>query len=91
MVYQFFFFFFWGVSQASMAVFPSFAKMYLNITDVFVINGVIAASGVGIAIGSIIYSRFSKFYIEVGTIPLSALGMAGLYWSKSLKHHFTCY
>ena len=54
---------FWGVSQATMAVFPLFAKMYLNITDVFVINGVIGASGIGIAIGSVIYSIFSKHYI----------------------------
>ena len=67
---------FWGVSQATMAVFPSFAKMYLNITDVFIINGVIGASGFGIAIGSIIYSRLSKHYIEVGTIPLAAFGMS---------------
>jgi acyl-[acyl-carrier-protein]-phospholipid O-acyltransferase/long-chain-fatty-acid--[acyl-carrier-protein] ligase len=67
---------FWGVSQGLMAVFPSFAKQYLNITDVFVINGVIAASGIGIAIGSIIYSKLSKHYIEVGTIPFAAIGMA---------------
>lgn len=67
---------FWGISQALMAVFPSFAKQYLYITDVFVINGVIAASGVGIAIGSFIYSRISKYYIEVGTIPFASIGMA---------------
>ena len=67
---------FWGISQAMMAVFPSFAKEYLNVTDVFVINTVIGVSGIGIAIGSILYSRISKHYIEVGTIPLSALGMA---------------
>lgn len=67
---------FWGISQGLMAVFPSFAKEYLGITDVFVINGVIAASGIGIAIGSFIYSRVSKHYIEVGTIPLAAIGMA---------------
>ncbi len=67
---------FWAISQGLMAVFPSFAKQYLNITDVFVINGVIAASGIGIAIGSIIYSRISKHYIEIGTIPLASLGMA---------------
>lgn len=67
---------FWGISQGLMAVFPSFAKQYLNITDVFVINGVIAASGIGIAIGSVIYSRLSRHFIEVGTIPLAALGMA---------------
>jgi len=67
---------FWGISQATMAVFPSFAKMYLNITDVFIINGVIGASGIGIAIGAIIYSRISKHYIEIGTIPLASFGMA---------------
>ena len=67
---------FWGISQAMMAVFPSFAKQYLGVTDVFVINGVIGASGIGIAIGSILYSRISKHYIEVGTIPLAAFGMA---------------
>ena len=67
---------FWGISQAMMAVFPSFAKQYLNVTDVFVINAVIGVSGVGIAIGSILYSRISKHYIEVGTIPLATLGMA---------------
>ena len=67
---------FWGISQGMIAVFPSYAKMYLNITDVFVINGVIAASGIGIAIGSYIYSRYSRHYIEVGTIPIAALGMS---------------
>jgi acyl-[acyl-carrier-protein]-phospholipid O-acyltransferase/long-chain-fatty-acid--[acyl-carrier-protein] ligase len=67
---------FWGVSQATMAVFPSFAKMYLNITDVFIINAVIGASGIGIAIGAVFYSRISKHYIEVGTIPLGAFGMS---------------
>ncbi|MFW2608697.1 hypothetical protein, partial [Aliarcobacter butzleri] len=67
---------FYGVSQGVIAVFPSFAKMYLNIHDVFVINGVIAASGIGIAIGSIIYSRVSKFYIVVGSIPFASFGMA---------------
>lgn len=67
---------FWGVSQGLMAVFPSFAKEYLHITDVFVINGVLAASGIGIAIGSFIYSKISKHYIEIGTIPFAMLGMA---------------
>ncbi|NVJ52504.1 MAG: MFS transporter [Campylobacteraceae bacterium] len=67
---------FWGVSQGLMAVFPSFAKEYLQIDDVFVINAVIASSGIGIAIGSIFYSKISKHYIEIGTIPLSAIGMA---------------
>ena len=73
---------FWGISQALMAVFPSFAKQYLLINDVFVINAVIASSGVGIAIGAFIYSRVSKYYIEVGTIPLASVGMSlSIYFS----------
>jgi acyl-[acyl-carrier-protein]-phospholipid O-acyltransferase/long-chain-fatty-acid--[acyl-carrier-protein] ligase len=80
---------FWGVSQATMAVFPSFAKMYLNITDVFMINGVIGASGIGIAIGAVLYSRISRHYIEVGTIPLASFGMAlTLYISTIVQSPF---
>jgi len=75
---------FWGISQGLMAVFPSFAKQYLDITDVFVINGVLAASGVGIAIGSVIYSRISKHYIEVGTIPFAAVGMAVMIYVSTI-------
>tara|TARA_R110002033_G_scaffold119370_1_gene162792 strand:- start:30820 stop:34299 length:3480 start_codon:yes stop_codon:yes gene_type:complete len=75
---------FWGISQGMMAVFPSFAKEYLNVTDVFVINAVIGVSGIGIAIGSILYSRISKHYIEVGTIPLSALGMATTIYTATI-------
>lgn len=67
---------FWGVSQGLMAVFPSFAKQYLEVTNVFVINGVLASSGIGIAIGAVIYSKISKNYIEIGTIPIAAFGMA---------------
>lgn len=80
---------FFGVSQAMIAVFPAFAKMYLGITDVFVVNGIIASSGIGIAIGAIIYSRISKFYIEIGTIPFSFLGMAlMIYISTIVKTPF---
>lgn len=67
---------FWGISQGMMAVFPSYAKKYLDITDVFVINGVLASSGIGIAIGAFIYSKISKHYIEIGTIPIASFGMA---------------
>ncbi len=67
---------FWGISQGMIAVFPSLAKMHLGITDVFIINGIVGLSGIGIAIGSILYSKISKHYIEVGTIPFSFLGLA---------------
>ena len=80
---------FWGISQGIMAVFPSYAKEYLNVTDVFVINSIIASSGIGIAIGSIIYAKVSKHYIEVGTIPLASLGMLlSLYISTLVSSTF---
>lgn len=80
---------FWGVSQGTMAVFPSYAKMYLNIDNTFIINGVIAASGIGIAVGSVLYAKISRHYIELGTIPLAALGMAiTLYISTIVESPF---
>ncbi len=80
---------FWAISQGLMAVFPSFAKEYLNITDVFIINVVIATSGIGIAIGSMIYSKISKHYIEIGTIPLSAIGMAFTIYFSTIVQNIT--
>lgn len=80
---------FWGVSQGTMAVFPSYAKMYLNIDNTFIINGVIAASGIGIAIGSVLYAKISRHYIELGTIPLASFGMAiTLYISTLIETPF---
>ncbi len=75
---------FWAISQGLMAVFPSFAKEYLEINSVFVINGVLAASGIGLAIGSMIYSKMSKHYIEVGTIPLAAMGIAAMIYTATI-------
>jgi acyl-[acyl-carrier-protein]-phospholipid O-acyltransferase/long-chain-fatty-acid--[acyl-carrier-protein] ligase len=77
---------FWAISQGLIVVFPSYAKEYLDITDTFIINGVIAASGIGIAIGSYLYARVSKHYIEVGTIPIATIGMAFMiYLSTSVQ------
>lgn len=77
---------FWGVSQGTIAVFPSYAKMYLNIQSTFVVNGIIAASGIGIALGSLFYTKLAKRYIELGTIPIAAFGMAlTLYLSTLFK------
>ena len=75
---------FWGISQGMLAVFPAYAKEYLGVTNVFVINGVLAASGIGIAIGSLLYSRVSQHYIEVGTIPLAAIGMTVMIYISTL-------
>ena len=67
---------FWSVGQVMLAAFPAFAKEALLITNTIAIQGVIAASGIGIAIGASLAGRISRGYIETGLIPVGALGIA---------------
>ncbi len=66
---------FWGISQVVLAAFPAFAKETLSETNTVVIQGVLACSGIGIIVGSLIAGRASKHYIETGLVPLGALGV----------------
>tara|TARA_R110001606_G_scaffold399310_1_gene584736 strand:+ start:60833 stop:64297 length:3465 start_codon:yes stop_codon:yes gene_type:complete len=66
---------FWGVSQAVLAIFPAFAKEVLLINNTIVIQGLLACSGIGIVLGSLLAGKISDRYIESGLIPLGALGM----------------
>jgi acyl-[acyl-carrier-protein]-phospholipid O-acyltransferase/long-chain-fatty-acid--[acyl-carrier-protein] ligase len=81
---------FWAISQGLIVVFPAYAKEYINITSTFEINMIIAASGLGIALGSYLYSKLSKHYIELGTIPIASIGMAfAIYLSISFQTPLT--
>ena len=66
---------FWGISQVVLAAFPAFAKETLAETNTVVIQGLMACSGIGIIIGSLIAGKASKHYIETGLVPLGALGI----------------
>ena len=67
---------FWSISQVILAVFPAFAKDSLGETNTVVIQGILASSGLGIILGSIIAGRVSRNYIETALIPLGAVGIA---------------
>ncbi len=67
---------FWAISQVMLAAFPAFAKGALGITNTIVIQGILACTGVGIVVGSLIAGKASKNYIETGLIPIGALGIA---------------
>lgn len=67
---------FWAVSQVMLAAFPAFAKDHLAVTNTIVIQGVLAASGLGIVTGSVLAGRWSRHHIETGLIPVGALGIA---------------
>lgn len=69
---------FWAVSQVVLASFPAFAKDVLHEQDTLVIQGILACTGIGIILGSLLAGRLSKNYIELGLIPVSALGFGVL-------------
>ena len=67
---------FWSISQVILAVFPAFAKETLGETNVVVIQGLLACSGIGIIGGSIVAGRVSRDHIETALIPVGAIGIA---------------
>ncbi len=67
---------FWSISQVILAVFPAFAKETLGETNTVVIQGLLACSGIGIILGSIVAGRASRDHIETALIPVGALGIA---------------
>ena len=66
----------WGISQVVVAVFGEYLKSSLGITNTVVAQGLLTLSGVGIVVGSLVAARVSKNYIEIGVIPIGALGVA---------------
>jgi acyl-[acyl-carrier-protein]-phospholipid O-acyltransferase/long-chain-fatty-acid--[acyl-carrier-protein] ligase len=76
---------FWAVSQVMLAAFPAFAKESLGIHNTILMQGMMASSGIGIIIGSLLAGRFSQRHIETGLIPIGALGIAAcLLWLPGL-------
>ncbi len=67
---------FWSIGQVMLAAFPSFAKANMDVNNTMVIQGILAATGLGIGIGAFLASKWSRNYIETGLIPLGALGIA---------------
>ncbi|MCW0188290.1 acyl-[ACP]--phospholipid O-acyltransferase [Campylobacter lari] len=66
---------FWAISQLYLVSFPVYAKNDLFIENTFYVQCSLAFSGIGVIIGSLISGKFSKNYIELGLIPLGALGI----------------
>ena len=75
---------FWSVGQVLLAAFPAYAKDALSIDNTLVLQGILAASGIGIALGSLFASKFSHNRIETGLIPVGAIGVAVGLWCLPL-------
>ena len=66
---------FWAISQVMLATFPSYVKETLSITNTIIIQGILACSGMGIILGSVIAGRISKTHIETALIPVGSIGI----------------
>lgn len=66
---------FWSVSQVLLAVFGAYAKETFGITNTIIVQGVMALAAIGIILGSVLASRYSKFFVHLGLVPMGALGM----------------
>ncbi|WP_020393778.1 acyl-[ACP]--phospholipid O-acyltransferase [Thiolinea disciformis] len=79
---------FWAVSQFIVLAYPAYAKQYLNIHNTVTVQALIACSGIGIMLGSLWAGKLSRNYIEIGLIPVGALGIminvALITWLDSL-------
>ena len=66
---------FWGVSQIIVAAFPAHYKAMFNEDNAVVIQAILAVSGIGLVLGSYLAGRASRLHIELGIVPLGALGI----------------
>ena len=66
---------FWSIGQVLLAAFPSFLKATTGELNTLVVQAVLACTGIGIAIGSMAAGKVSRNYIELGLLPVGALGI----------------
>ena len=79
---------FWAISQVVLATFPAFAKETLGEDNTVIIQGMLACSGFGIIVGSLLAGQSSKHHIETGLVPLGALGIVlALFLLPQLDSH----
>ena len=72
---------FWSVNQVVLATFGAYLKDVAGVTNTVVAQGLLALGGIGIIFGSMYAGRVSKSYIEVGLIPVAAIGLSlGLFF-----------
>ncbi len=66
---------FWGVSQVIVAAFPAHYKAVMMDENVIIIQAILAVSAIGLVAGSIVAGRISKLHIELGIVPVGAVGI----------------
>ncbi|MDR1285199.1 MAG: acyl-[ACP]--phospholipid O-acyltransferase [Campylobacteraceae bacterium] len=78
---------FWGISQMVIAAFPAHYKMITGDNNAIIIQGILAVSAIGLISGSVIAGICSKRHIELGIIPIGALGMFAALCGMTFANH----
>ncbi len=68
---------FWGVGQVVIAAFPAHYKMMTGDDNAVIIQAILAVSALGLIMGSVIAGNLSKLHIELGIVPIGAIGLFG--------------
>ncbi len=68
---------FWGVGQMIVAAFPAHYKAMTGDENAIIVQGILAVSAIGLIFGSMLAGRFSKLHIELGIVPVGAVGIFG--------------
>ena len=71
---------FWSVGQGMLAAFPAFAKEQAGITNVAIVQAVLASSAIGIALGAMLVARLSPARINYRLIGPGVIGLATGLW-----------
>ena len=66
---------FWGVSQVIVAAFPAHYKAIFQADNAIVIQAILAVSGLGLILGSYVAGKMSHLHIELGIVPVGAVGI----------------
>ncbi len=66
---------FWGISQLVIATFPAHYKAMSGDDNAIIIQAILAASAIGLVIGSLVASSRSKYHIDLGVVPVGAVGL----------------
>ena len=66
---------FWGIGQMMIATFPAHYKEMTGDENAIIVQGILALSAIGLVVGSILAGKWSKKHIELGIVPLGAMGI----------------
>jgi acyl-[acyl-carrier-protein]-phospholipid O-acyltransferase/long-chain-fatty-acid--[acyl-carrier-protein] ligase len=64
-----------------LAAFPAFAKAHAGISNAAVIQGILASTALGIAVGAFLVGKFSKSTVNLKLVPIGVTGLAIGLWS----------